>query len=191
MSNRTCKIDGCTNKKYARNWCKKHYVRWQRHGDPNVQIKFRSPEKSFAARTEWRGDCLIWTGTKNDNGYGQIQVDGRHYKAHRYAWERVNGPVPEGLFVDHKNHCDKACCNIEHLRLATQAQNNSNKSGAQSNSSSGVRNVSWDKERKKWKVQVSKKGLGRYIRRFSDYEEAVTTAEQVRKDFFGEFAGRG
>lgn len=36
MSNytRTCEIDSCLNPSYARGWCRAHYSRWQRHGDP-------------------------------------------------------------------------------------------------------------------------------------------------------------
>lgn len=31
---RTCAIDGCLGRHYARGWCQSHYGRWQRHGDP-------------------------------------------------------------------------------------------------------------------------------------------------------------
>lgn len=39
MTERTCIVDGCTNtaspyKGGARGWCKTHYKRWRRHGDP-------------------------------------------------------------------------------------------------------------------------------------------------------------
>lgn len=34
MADRMCVIDGCGNRHYARGWCNKHYLRWQKHGDP-------------------------------------------------------------------------------------------------------------------------------------------------------------
>lgn len=30
----SCNIEGCTGKSVARGWCKRHYARWQYHGDP-------------------------------------------------------------------------------------------------------------------------------------------------------------
>lgn len=30
----TCSVSDCTNRHLARGWCKKHYHRWYRHGDP-------------------------------------------------------------------------------------------------------------------------------------------------------------
>lgn len=42
--NATCTIEGCENKELARGWCSKHYWRWQRHGDPEAQVRLHSPK---------------------------------------------------------------------------------------------------------------------------------------------------
>lgn len=34
MDKRTCTIEGCADPARARGWCKKHYERWRKHGDP-------------------------------------------------------------------------------------------------------------------------------------------------------------
>lgn len=36
-----CKINECTNIICARNWCSKHYQRWQKHGDTNYQFNLK------------------------------------------------------------------------------------------------------------------------------------------------------
>lgn len=71
--------------------------------------------------------CWLWTGLKSHNGYGQLMCkirDGyfRPVRAHRIAWEAVNGPIPEGMYVLHS--CDTpACCNPKHLFLGTAKDN--------------------------------------------------------------------
>src|SRR5699024_9789742 len=111
MSARVCSAEGCGRPHLARGWCSNHYERWRLYGDALAVQRFRTPAEAFAARTERQGDCLIWTGAKT-GGYGSIRVDGRAMGAHRYAWERENGPVPDGLVVDHYLFCDTACCEV-------------------------------------------------------------------------------
>jgi hypothetical protein len=67
--------------------------------------------------------CRRWRGP-NIRGYGRRydRVAKRTVLLHRWVWERVNGPIPEGLVVMHI--CDTpACFRYEHLRLGTQLDN--------------------------------------------------------------------
>jgi hypothetical protein len=43
-------------------------------------------------------------------------------KAHRAAWMLANGPVPEGMVLDHICR-NRACINLDHLRVVTQQEN--------------------------------------------------------------------
>src|SRR5699024_2864149 len=168
-------------RRLRRGWCESHYDRWRRHGDPLAVINFETPEEAFEARTEWRGDCLVWTGGKvyaagetPDAGYGGIKVNGRYRRAHRYAWERIHGAVPEGMQIDHMCH-NRLCVNVEHLRLVTNLQNTKHRSGPNRGSKTGIRNV-YPTRSGKYQVLLGINGKIRAFGTYSDIEEAATVA---------------
>lgn len=186
MTDRTCSIDGCGSKIHARGWCSRHYGLWRHKGDPlaSATRHYASPSESLDARTEWRDGCRIWTGYTTNLGYGMIAVAGSVVMVHRFAWESANGPIPDGMEIDHT--CwNRACCAVEHLRLAEHSENGRNRDGASTNSKTGIRNVSIENGR--YKVCVG----DAYIGMFDDLDAAVAVAEEERNARFGDFAGRG
>lgn len=65
------------------------------------------------------GECWLWTGRVDSNGYGIIRLDGhpchvRSMQAHRYYWMAENGDVPAGKHLHH-TCCRPGCCNPDHL----------------------------------------------------------------------------
>lgn len=186
-----CSIEGCNRPVYVklRGWCSPHYQKWRTTGDPLAgSRKYFSSEESFKARIKWVGECLIYQGYKCRQGYGRISVNGESMTAHRYAWEREKGPIPEGLEIDHICH-NESCVNVRHLRLATRSQNQANLSGRKIRAVSGYRNVS--KWNDRWEVWVTKNGVRNYFGTFRDVEEAAEVAKQARLELFGEYAGKG
>lgn len=68
------------------------------------------------------GDCWLWTGRKDDDGYGLIERAQKKYRSHRMAWILTHGEISQGLCVRHS--CDnRDCCNPAHLELGTHTDN--------------------------------------------------------------------
>lgn len=80
--------------------------------------------------------CHLWTGARDRNGYGVINLTGprRLRKAHRVAYTLFAGPIPDGAEIDHTCHtrdttCDgtncphRACVNPAHLEAVTHHEN--------------------------------------------------------------------
>lgn len=65
-------------------------------------------------------DCIV--KPKNYKGYRRARFNGRVVGAHRIAWEKANGPIPEGMSVCHRCN-NKSCENPDHLYLGTHKQN--------------------------------------------------------------------
>ncbi len=66
--------------------------------------------------------CWLWLGGKNSSGYGYFYYEGRHVRAHRWAYEQSIGPIPEGLQLDHLCRV-RACVNPAHLEPVTGKEN--------------------------------------------------------------------
>ena len=186
---KTCNIDGCGKPSRARGWCNMHWKRWQKHGDP-LGAAYRGPEATFLAMTEpIVGDpgCLIWTGVLDGGGYGRLHVNGRMVLAHRWAWQREHGPIPDGLHVDHT--CwTPACVNVDHLRLATPQENQQNRSGAQKGRKYGLPRGVY-RSRRRYRAVVRSGGVRHHLGIFDTPEEASAAAQTQRAILFGEFAG--
>lgn len=67
------------------------------------------------------GPCLLWMAGR-DAKYGVFWFEGRLVKAHRWAWEQENGPVPEGLDLDHLCRVT-LCVRPSHLEPVTRREN--------------------------------------------------------------------
>jgi len=69
--------------------------------------------------------CWEFTGPRLYSGYGDMKLmfQGKFIRpVHRIAWILVNGPIPEGLTVEHKCR-NRACINVAHMELVTLQEN--------------------------------------------------------------------
>lgn len=123
-------------------------------------------------------------GTLTKSGYINICINKKFYRAHRLIFLHQNGFLPN--FIDHID-CNKSNNKIENLREATKSQNQCNRAITTLNKS-GVKNVSWSKDRKEWAVQISIKGKKKFIGRYKDLELADLVATEARDKYHGKFA---
>jgi hypothetical protein len=141
----------------------------------------------FWSSVDKSGDCWEWTGHKDKKGYGSFRfmLDGKksRAKAHRYAYELEVGPIPKGLEIDHRCH-NHSCVNPAHLRPVTTKQNQENRVGAQSNSKSGIRGVSWHAATKKWRAVVGHNGKYYQAGAYDEIAEAGAAVVALRRQLF-------
>ena len=136
-----CSVESCDALSHAGGRCSAHAGRARRHGDPEGGRRAPAVGADVAARLDvlvdraGPDDCWPWNAALLPSGYGQLSFMGARVYAHRAAWEAVNGPVPDGLVLDHRCHnADRSCpggptcrhrrcCNPAHLEPVTQRTN--------------------------------------------------------------------
>lgn len=126
MPKDACSINGCPRPAYCRGWCRPHYRRWERTGDPEFDTTSRygpQTEREFWSRFVRKPDgCWDWGGYINATGYGRTRFEGRMFLTHRLAYELAVGSIPDGLSLDHLCR-NRQCGNPAHLEPVSPAEN--------------------------------------------------------------------
>ena len=125
-------------------------------------------------------------GSINSNGYRQMEYKNKHYMVHRVIFEMHNGPIPEGMEVDHADR-NRLNNDISNLRLSTERDQCTNSSLRHDNTSGykGVYKRSYGKFRAMLKVEGKNMQLGE----FDTAEEADDCVKFMRDFLYGEFSG--
>lgn len=120
-------------------------------------------------------------GGRNSKGYRLTAVDGRKIYVHRLVWQLYNGPIPEGMMIDHIDG-DNGNNRIENLRLVT-AQENVRNTRRHKHNSSGAMGVSFYKPYKKWKAYININRKQQHLGYFDDVKDAVRARRLAEKEF--------
>lgn len=113
------------------------------------------------------------------SGYVYIRIDNVLYREHRLIWKMLKGEEPDTL--DHINR-KRNDNRIENLRSVSDSENCYNSTQRKDNTS-GVKGVSWNKLKNKWRVyiNVSKKRLE--LGHYDDFEYACLVADEARDKY--------
>ena len=136
----------------------------------------------------------ITTGIKkkqstNENGYKKVDLylNGKRKSifVHRLVGNAFIDKINEKTLIDHKD-CNKTNNRLDNLRWCNNSENMRN-SKISSRNNSGVRGVSFDKEKQKWKAVITVNGKIMHIGYFEDLEVAKIARQDKSKEIFGEF----
>src|SRR5881396_3383048 len=81
-----------------------------------------TPALELCSRLAPNGECLIWDGTLDPDGYGRIRFNKRHYLIHRFMFQLAYHPIPNEMVIDHQCR-HRACINPWHLQAVTPLEN--------------------------------------------------------------------
>lgn len=120
-------------------------------------------------------------GNVNNRGYVVVNMFGGQFMVHRIVWEIHNGPIPDGMEIDHINH-DTTDNRIENLRIVDRSGNMRNKTIDKRNSS-GVTGVYYHRKNKKWYAQIMHNKKRLHLGFFVSFDEAAKARKDAELNF--------
>jgi len=103
-----CIVEGCESKHYCKNYCIKHFRRFEAHGDP-LYLKIKE-----------RGQGTI--NGKNKSGYICVKIKGRSYLLHRLIMENHLGRKLLASEIVHHKDENRLNNSIDNLEIMTRSE---------------------------------------------------------------------
>jgi hypothetical protein len=180
-----CTVIECGKRKYVKNLCTTHYTRLLKHGNTTTVLKAGGKPRHGMANTR---TYRIWTGMKqrcnNKNAtdyykYGKlgIKVCDRWLKFDNFIEDM--GICPDQYTIDRENSSGDYEPN--NCKWATYIEQNAHLS-IRSDNKTGHPGVIFDKERKKFRVEIQRNYVKHYIGRYDTLKEAVEAHENYFKE---------
>lgn len=115
-----------------------------------TKLRWRVDKLDSKGRTTKARAGEVAGSVGNQTARARVSLDNKHYLTSRVVWELHNGPIPDGLVIDHIDGCP-ANDDIANLRIATQEMNSRNK-GMYSDNKSGANGVAYHTTRMGWQA---------------------------------------
>ena len=69
-------------------------------------------------------ECGCWLFSFTDRyGYGRFKFKGKQLRAHRFAYEKLVGPIPDDCDIDHLCDRHRNCVNPAHMEPVSRSEN--------------------------------------------------------------------
>ena len=122
-------------------------------------------------------------GSNNGHGYRKVTFENKQYYVHRLIYFMHHGKIP--AIIDHidQNTNNNKISNLRSSNSSTNAINCNNKI----RSKTGVRNVSFNKQRNTFCVYIKVNNKSKFIGGFEDLELATLVANEARSKYYGAF----
>ena len=122
----------------------------------------------------------------NRKGYLQFSLHGKTVRNHRYIYEHVFGPIPDGYEINHKNH-QRHDNRIDNMELVTRSQNTQfiQKRG---DNKSGIPNISWHVQRSKYVIRFQVDNKDKHFGYFKELNnETIDIRNEIARKLNIEF----
>lgn len=114
-----------------------------------------------------------WHFSKNNGAICNVKIEG---KRTTMAMHRLLMNPSKEFEIDHINH-NRLDNRRSNLRICTRSENNMNKNTPISNKV-GIKNVSWDKQMKSWRVRIIVKYKTVFQKLFKNLDEAIKSRNE-------------
>jgi hypothetical protein len=125
MVPKICSISECSDQHAGLGYCRRHYKRFRRYGDPLGTRTIIPADVRFWAKVDKRGpgECWNWTAGLTAQGYGGFHPAKHETElAHRWSYRAASGSLEPGLVIDHLCR-NRTCVNPEHLEQVENLEN--------------------------------------------------------------------
>ena len=107
-------------------------------------------------------------------GYERFKFKNKPILVHRYIWEQLNGKIPDGYHIHHKdeNKLNNSIDNLECISASEHAKlhHTGNKYNCGKKNSYKGGSVTWHIRKNKWQAIINRKHLGRFHTKLEAYQ---------------------